>query len=233
MQQGLATDRSPPMPGVRWQAAHLATLLLLATVGVVRAGAKPAPPPTRPTTTNSTTSSEDNDYYYDDDDDDEYYYYDDYDYNGEGATRHLNLSEFHLPEGGEGRNVPHVPRYMLELYADQNQRGVHHAALPGADVIRSFLASTIGTTKKCMSEKSLTISQLLICLFIYLLIYLFIYIYSFMATLYSFQQTFTHPSSQSFSLHMQNRFMLTLPVMTGLCSVSKGQLKASMIYSCY
>lgn len=113
-----------------WSAAHLATLLLLATVVIVGAVAKPAPPPV---SSNTTDHSED----------DYYYYYDYYDEEA-GALSPLNMSQFHLPEetkAGDG-SAPHVPRYMLELYADQTSRHPHH--ILAADLVRSFVATTAG-----------------------------------------------------------------------------------------
>ncbi|XP_071551804.1 bone morphogenetic protein 10-like isoform X2 [Panulirus ornatus] len=108
----------------KWGAAHVVTLLLLATVGVVGAVAKPAPPLA---TTNSSYDPHE----------EEYYYYD-YDYDEEEAND-LNMSEFRLPEK-TGSDAPHVPRYMLELYADQTSHRTQ--PLPGADLVRSFIAST-------------------------------------------------------------------------------------------
>lgn len=106
-----------------WVAAHVVTVLLLATVGVAWAVAKPTPPLP---TTNSTYDPHE----------EEYYYYD-YDYEEEDANQ-LNMSEFRLPEGA-GSGAPHVPRYMLELYADHRAH-----PLPGADLVRSFIAATTG-----------------------------------------------------------------------------------------
>lgn len=108
----------------KWGAAHVVTLLLLATVGVVGAVAKPAPPLA---TTNSSYDPHE----------EEYYYYD-YDYDEEEAND-LNMSEFRLPEKA-GSDAPHVPRYMLELYADQTSHRTQ--PLSGADLVRSFIAST-------------------------------------------------------------------------------------------
>ncbi|XP_045614962.2 bone morphogenetic protein 10 [Procambarus clarkii] len=112
-------------------AAHLATFLLLVTVGVAGAVAKPAPPLGAINSTPSHHSPEDEDYYY----------YD-YDY---GSNDNLNMSEFHLPEEA-GEDAPHVPRYMLELYADQSS--LHANPHPGADLVRSFIAVTTESSHK-------------------------------------------------------------------------------------
>lgn len=106
----------------RWGAARLATLLLLAMVGVA-GEAMPAPlvPPT------NHTVEEDYEYYYDYD-----YYYD------EDGLRKLNMSEFRLPKESRRAGEPYVPRYMLELFADQSLGKT--TPLPGADIVRSFTA---------------------------------------------------------------------------------------------
>lgn len=111
-------------------AAHLATVLamLLAMVAVAATGAKPMPPPPAPLNASALSSSED-------------YYYDYYDYEYDVAPPNLNLSEFRLP-GEEGDGAPHIPRYMLELYNDQATRRSH--PLPGADLVRSFVATAMG-----------------------------------------------------------------------------------------
>lgn len=116
-----------------WSAAHLATLLLVVTVAVAGAVAKPAPPSATPA---NTTYQEDEYYYYD-------YYEDELDDQGLGGS--LNMSQFYLPGAGEGSNVPHVPRYMLELYADQTSRHPHMSL--AADLVRSFMATTTGESR--------------------------------------------------------------------------------------
>lgn len=110
----------------RWGAARLATLLLLAMVGV--AGEAMPAPPVPPT---NHTVEEDYEYYYDYD-----YYYD------EDGLRKLNMSEFRLPKEERRVGEPYVPRYMLELYADQSLGRT--TPLPGADLVRSFTAVSTG-----------------------------------------------------------------------------------------
>nr|XP_053626493.1 bone morphogenetic protein 10-like [Cherax quadricarinatus] len=115
-------------------AARLATLMLLATVGVAGAVAKPAP--SHPEAINATPS-----HHHPPEDD--YYYYYDYDYS---VRDDLNMSEFRLPDEEAGGDAPHVPRYMLQLYADQTSRRAGH--LPGADLVRSFIAVTTDSTER-------------------------------------------------------------------------------------
>nr|XP_027211760.1 bone morphogenetic protein 10-like [Penaeus vannamei] len=121
-------------------AAHLATVLamLLAMVAVAATGAKPMPPPPAPLNASALSSSED-------------YYYDYYDYEYDVAPPNLNLSEFRLP-GEEGDGAPHIPRYMLELYNDQATRRSH--PLPGADLVRSFVATAMDNHSEAKEHQS-------------------------------------------------------------------------------
>ena len=114
----------------RWGAARLATLLLLAMVGV--AGEAMPAPPVPPT---NHTVEDDYEYYYDYD-----YYYD------ENGSRKLNMSEFRLPKEQRRIGEPYVPRYMLELYAEQSLS--RQTPLPGADLVRSFTAVNTGESLK-------------------------------------------------------------------------------------
>ncbi|KAK7082519.1 hypothetical protein SK128_024763, partial [Halocaridina rubra] len=127
-------------------------------VGVVYALAKPAPshgdeiasstssdtPPSSPSTYSYPLMDEESLSEQNESSDDEYYYYEyDYDYYGEELPpRTLNMSEFHLPDE-EDQGAPHVPRYMLELYADQtsHQPRIHLPTLTH-DLVRSFIAAT-------------------------------------------------------------------------------------------
>lgn len=113
----------------RWGAARLATLLLLAMVGV--AGEAMPAPPVPPA---NHTVEEDYEYYYDYD-----YYYD------EDGLRKLNMSEFRLPKEARRVGEPYVPRYMLEMFADQTLGKT--TPLPGADLVRSFTAVSTGESR--------------------------------------------------------------------------------------